>query len=664
MADSREKLYNDLSEGQLIGPDHHKFQLRETPTQCPLGQLWQADDVSTKEPISVSLIVLDPIFLQSKSFLANFKKQIVRSKPIDHSHVAAIYGYFIQRGGLLFFAFEPVEGLSLDDLMPGSQSKGLNPKQLQGLVSQLGTAIVSCTRQWHVSLGAIDDRLVFVNKKGGVKLLPISMRELFHGMDSLPNDLLGYKISASPELLDAKTLNTQSDCYTLANVAYRLMGDDNFSVKDSAEQRSAAELSQPESLSDEQWQVLTQGLDPDQSKRYSSLMDFIKALFPPEEKPEASTEQTSSPSVSDLDPASEGVTGKLGALMSKRDINFKLGAKEIAFTLPPWALPLGIFLLGLFIGFILGIFSSASKIDAANEATRKWREQAKEQMLELDSSRKRLEALESRVRDIDLKERSVQKQLQNSSSDGPEPLSVFRDELNDGQFGPDMVVIEASNFLMGDIQGVGDDNEKPVHPVALKQKFALSRFEVTFAQYDFFAQQTNRPLPSDEGWGRGEQPVINVTWSDARAYTRWLSQQTDLPYRLPTEAEWEFAARAGTETAYWWGDDVRPGYAHCSDCESGIGSRQPAPVGSLKPNPWGLYDMNGNVDEWVDDCYSDNYANAPKDGVPGVRSSCQYRAMRGGSWFDINRLVRSSSRYRHPPNTKRNAWGFRVALDV
>ena len=108
MAQSREDIFSDLQDGQLIGPDHHKFQLSGTPVDCPLGQLWHAEDVSTKNPISVSLIMLDPLFLQSKSFLAKFKKQIVRSKTINHSHIADIYGYFIHKGGLLFLPLNPL----------------------------------------------------------------------------------------------------------------------------------------------------------------------------------------------------------------------------------------------------------------------------------------------------------------------------------------------------------------------------------------------------------------------------------------------------------------------------------------------------------------------------------------------------------------------------
>ena len=118
-----------------------------------------------------------------------------------------------------------------------------------------------------------------------------------------------------------------------------------------------------------------------------------------------------------------------------------------------------------------------------------------------------------------------------------------------------MVIIAAGSFRMGDIQGGGRNNEKPLHDVSV-DKFAMGKYEVTFAEYDKFAEATGRKKPSDNGWGRGNRPVINVSWNDARAYAKWLSDQTGKTYRLPTEAEWEYAARAGTSTKYWWGNEI------------------------------------------------------------------------------------------------------------
>ncbi|HEY5718456.1 MAG TPA: formylglycine-generating enzyme family protein, partial [Motiliproteus sp.] len=253
-----------------------------------------------------------------------------------------------------------------------------------------------------------------------------------------------------------------------------------------------------------------------------------------------------------------------------------------------------------------------------------------------------------------------------SPTDNPAfvPGAVFKDEILPDVFGPNMVVLPAGTYLMGDQDRQGDDNERPVHPVTIAAPFAMSQHEVTFADYDLFALSTGRALPSDDGWGRGDRPVINISWNDANAYTYWLRKQTGLSYRLPTEAEWEYAARAGSEGAFWWGPDIGKGNANCSQCGSRWDGEKTAPVGSFKPNPFGLYDLNGNVYEWVSDCYNDSYSQAPNDGSSWDVGQCNYRVMRGGSWYDIGRLARSASRYRHPADASRNSWGFRLALEL
>ncbi len=164
--------------------------------------------------------------------------------------------------------------------------------------------------------------------------------------------------------------------------------------------------------------------------------------------------------------------------------------------------------------------------------------------------------------------------------------------------GPTMVEIPAGSFRMGDLQGDGDPDEVPVHIVRIQKPFAIGRYEVTFDEYDQFASVTKRKLPNDRGWGRGRRPVINISWQDAVEYTKWLSEQTGKRYRLPTEAEWEYAARGGKETTYWWGKDLLKGTANCNGCGSQWDGEQTAPVGSFKPNPFGLYDTAGNVWEW------------------------------------------------------------------
>src|SRR6185436_13912074 len=165
-------------------------------------------------------------------------------------------------------------------------------------------------------------------------------------------------------------------------------------------------------------------------------------------------------------------------------------------------------------------------------------------------------------------------------------------------------------------------NEGPQHKVTFSRPFAVSKFAVTYEEWDAcLAMGGCRARPGDEPWGRGTQPVINVTWDDARQYVGWLSAITGKHYRLLSEAEREYSARAGSTTAYPWGDDIGQGKANCDGCGGQWDKKQTAPVGSFSPNAFGLYDMHGNIWEWAEDCYVENYDGAPTDGSAIVNGS-------------------------------------------
>lgn len=227
----------------------------------------------------------------------------------------------------------------------------------------------------------------------------------------------------------------------------------------------------------------------------------------------------------------------------------------------------------------------------------------------------------------------------------------------------EMVTIAAGSFLMG-TRG-GHSSEAPQHNVTIAKPFALGKYEVTFDAYDAYAKATGRELPGDEGWGRGNRPVINVSWNDAAAYAKWLSEQTGRKYRLPTEAEWEYAARAGSSTNYSWGEDVGRNRGNCDGCGSEWDNAQTAPVGSFAANAFGLHDMHGNVSEWVQDCWQDSYGGAPLDG--SARTSCadmEHRVLRGGSWDFNPSGLRSADRFWWHASFRYFLNGFRLAQDL
>lgn len=235
--------------------------------------------------------------------------------------------------------------------------------------------------------------------------------------------------------------------------------------------------------------------------------------------------------------------------------------------------------------------------------------------------------------------------------------AVYADPMESGGTGPSMAVVPAGSFQMGCRASVCASDELPVRTVTFEMPFAIATHEVTFEQFDRFVRATGHARPDAAGWGRGRRPVINVSWDDANAYAAWLSSETGRHYALPSEAEWEYAARSGTATAFAWGDTARDS-ANCSDC--GTARSRTVPVGSFPANDWGLHDMHGNVWEWVQDCWNDSYAGAPSDGSPWLEGECSRRLLRGGSWFNAHSLARSASRLSGQAAVRGNIAGFRV----
>ena len=223
-----------------------------------------------------------------------------------------------------------------------------------------------------------------------------------------------------------------------------------------------------------------------------------------------------------------------------------------------------------------------------------------------------------------------------------------------------MVSVPAGQFRMGDVSGGGDSDEGPVHAVRVPA-FYLSKYEVTSAQFQEFARQSKKDTEATSADER--TPAVSVNWDEAQSFIRWLNEVSGLKFRLPTEAEWEYAARARTSTNYYWGSGFESSRAN----GRGVAGRDQwdklAPVGSFSPNAFGLYDMSGNVWEWTQDCYESNYATTPTDGSAWSTADCQRRVIRGGGWFADPGQLRSADRDGGLPTVQLNDLGFRLALD-
>ncbi|MDX1514431.1 MAG: SUMF1/EgtB/PvdO family nonheme iron enzyme [Gammaproteobacteria bacterium] len=247
--------------------------------------------------------------------------------------------------------------------------------------------------------------------------------------------------------------------------------------------------------------------------------------------------------------------------------------------------------------------------------------------------------------------------------EAPETPKEFRDPLKAGGEGPLMVTIPGGTFQMGSGGHTVEADERPQHEVTV-DAFAMSKYEITFAEYEQFAKSTGRKVPDNQFMDKETHPVIFVSWDDAYAYTQWLSKETGHKYRLPTEAEWEYAAAAGTKTTYWWGYEVGSNNAHCFDCKTGLNPRQPTMVGRFKPNPFGLHDTAGNVMEWVHDCYHPTYEGAPGDGSVFEGGDCSSRVARGGAYSSTSKSIRPQKRAKWRSSVGNDTVGIRVVREL
>ena len=241
------------------------------------------------------------------------------------------------------------------------------------------------------------------------------------------------------------------------------------------------------------------------------------------------------------------------------------------------------------------------------------------------------------------------------------PLSAARaqhsgDVFQDCWECPKMVAAPEGTYMMGSPESEKgrSDDEGPVHRVAFERPFAVAVCEVTFEEWDACVSDggCNGYRPDDEGWGRGRRPVINVSWEDAQAYVKWLSRKTGKGYRLLSESEWEYVARAGKTGRY--GRRMRPWRFRYGDWGT-------VEVGSYRPNAFGLHDVHGNVWEWVEDCWNEGYRGAPTDGSAWGSGTCAARVSRGGSWIDDLWNLRLAKRFRVAAGTRGSIIGFRVA---
>ena len=246
----------------------------------------------------------------------------------------------------------------------------------------------------------------------------------------------------------------------------------------------------------------------------------------------------------------------------------------------------------------------------------------------------------------------------NPGASSPPPSAL---PIRDCPTCPELALVPAGTMMMGSTDGF--PFEMPVHEVTISKDFFIGRREVTFDEWDACLSEGGcQYRPGDRGQGRGLRPAADLDWNDAKSFVAWLSRKTGKTYRLPTEAEWEYAARAGTKTDFYWGNSIEKGRANCAGCNSQP-LNQTVPTGTFPPNPLGLFDMAGNAAEWVEDCWEEDYKTAPKDGSAWTKPDCRERVLRGGSFNNDQRFVRTAARFKYDFDVRYYTNGFRVVRE-
>jgi formylglycine-generating enzyme required for sulfatase activity len=227
---------------------------------------------------------------------------------------------------------------------------------------------------------------------------------------------------------------------------------------------------------------------------------------------------------------------------------------------------------------------------------------------------------------------------------------------------PIVVTLPPGAFTMGN--NTGDPSERPAHRVTIGQPYAIGKFPVTVEQWNACVDGGGCPKLSADSNAIKTNPARDLSWDDAQQYLKWLGKLSGKTYRLPTEAEWEYADRGGTTTRYWWGDQIRKGMANCKDCGDPWRADGPSDANAFPANPFGLYDMNGGVWEWVADCWQNTYKGAPADGRAWDDAACGARVIRGGSWREGGDYMTTTTRFKYSASVRQSQNGFRIARDA
>jgi len=710
-----------LMSGQEIGPHNRRYRLERLLGMGGMGQVWQATDLATHAELGhsavVALKILPPQLTQSPAHAKLLIEEATQARRLAHDNIVRVYEWAQDPATSSYFIImECLEGEDLDAWL--AEHGKATPAQVEQMLRPVAEALQYAWDKHRLVHRDIKPGNVFLTSAGEIKLLDfgIASRARSTGTDlgmATPNaGTAGYRAPEAGTSQGAP--RPQVDVYAVAIMTYQLLeGRMPFDGQATA----LLEPVKPAALNAAQWEVLKRGFANRAGERPESvgaLLDELRQAAEPSVDESAQREAARKAERAAADQkerearAAREARSRADAIArAEEDEERRKKEVELAARLKAEAL-------------------AAAQEKARQDQLR--REQEKQRKLQAEQEAKeRKERLRQQLvarRDADAmkarqaeeehqrklaqfkaeaayraeqerhrKEQAARKAaelaalLPSATSPVADAEGVLRDRFTDGSgAGPDLVLIPTGRFQMGSnehehkiavkagAQKAWMDRELPAHWVGIEHSFALGRYPVTVGEWRAFAKATGWQSKLDVDWQQpgfaqdDRHPVVCVTWHDAQLYLQWLSEKTGQQYRLPSETEWEYACRAGTHTAFSFGDQITPEHANYdghftyNDGPKGNSHGGTTRVGSYQPNPWGLFDMHGNVWEWTQDTMHENYLGAPTDGSAWEQGGDQARRiLRGGAWLYQPRYLRSALRNGYSALLANDVVGFRVA---
>jgi formylglycine-generating enzyme required for sulfatase activity len=709
-----------LMAGQEIGPHNRRYRLERLIGMGGMGQVWQATDLATHAELGhsavVALKILPPQLTQSPAHAKLLIEEATQARRLAHDNIVRVYEWAQDPATSSYFIImECLEGQDLDAWL--AEHGRATPAQVEQMLRPVADALQYAWDKHRLVHRDLKPGNVFLTRAGDIKLLDfgIASRARSTGTDlglATPNaGTAGYRAPEAGTSQGAP--RPQVDVYAVAVMIYQLLeGRLPFD-----QPTALLEPPRPAALNAQQWEVLKHGFANRAGERPESvaaLLDALKKAGEPDAEQAAQRDaarkaERAAAEQQDREARAAREQRARSDAIARAEEEEQRRQKEVE----------------------LAARRKAEALAAAQEKARQdqlRREQERQRKAQAEQeARERKERLRQQLiarRDADaMKARQAEEEYQrkmaqlkaeaayraeqerhrkeqaarkaaelaallpSASSPVADAEGVLRDRFTDGSgVGPDLVLIPTGRFQMGSsehehkiavkagAQKTWLDRELPAHWVGIEHSFALGRYPVTVGEWRAFVKATGWQSKMDVDWQQPgfaqdeRHPVVCVSWHDAQLYLQWLSEKTGQEYRLPSEAEWEYACRAGSHTAFSFGDQLTPEHANYdahftyNDSPKGNSHGGTTRVGSYQPNPWGLFDMHGNVWEWTQDMVHDNYLGAPNDGSAWEQGGDKARRiLRGGAWLYQPRYLRSAARNGYSALLANDVVGFRVA---